>query len=119
MERRFTVTRDLPRSRSLTLRPGAELRVPRPGADKPDVRVPLVFAVPALMLLAPAQAVAAVVTGTAQPNAVVWASPAVESATRSKRSYEMHNAHRSFVPEVLVVPPGSTVRFSNDDPFFH
>ena len=76
-------------------------------------------AVAVLLLLGLSPAQAAVVNGKAPPNAVVWASPVIEDAALSGRSYEMHNVHRSFVPEVLVVPPGSTVRFSNDDPFFH
>ena len=31
----------------------------------------------------------------------------------------MRNKEKAFVPDVLVVPVGSSVRFPNEDPFFH
>ncbi|MDH2910478.1 MAG: hypothetical protein HKL92_03875 [Candidatus Eremiobacteraeota bacterium] len=31
----------------------------------------------------------------------------------------MRNKDKAFVPDVLVVPVGSSVRFPNEDPFFH
>ncbi len=31
----------------------------------------------------------------------------------------MRNKDKAFVPEVIVIPVGSTVRFPNEDPFFH
>jgi hypothetical protein len=32
---------------------------------------------------------------------------------------EMRNTHKSFVPDLLVISAGTSVRFPNDDPFFH
>jgi plastocyanin len=64
---------------------------------------------------------AATVTGTAAPGAVVWVSSAAPAALAPgpARTVEIRNIHRSFDPDIVIVPVGSTVRFSNDDPFFH
>jgi plastocyanin len=64
---------------------------------------------------------AATVDGTASPDAVVWASPVVtaRSPAPSPQTFEIRNVKRTFDPDLLVVPVGSTIRFSNDDPFFH
>jgi plastocyanin len=64
---------------------------------------------------------AATVDGTASPDAVVWASPVAPTrlAAAPPQTFEIHNINRRFDPDLVVVPVGSSVRFSNDDPFFH
>jgi plastocyanin len=64
---------------------------------------------------------AATIEGTASPDAVVWASPLAptRSTAATPQTFEIRNINRTFDPDLLVVPVGSSVRFSNDDPFFH
>jgi plastocyanin len=59
---------------------------------------------------------AATVTGTVSAASVVWVTSA---ASPRPVAVEMRNVNKTFVPDLLVVPAGSTVRFPNDDPFFH
>ena len=33
--------------------------------------------------------------------------------------FEMRNRERTFIPPFIVVPVGSSIRFPNDDPFYH
>lgn len=57
-------------------------------------------------------------SGAAAKSAIaVWlAGPAPVPAAGQ---FEMHNVNRTFTPPVLIVPQGSSVRFPNDDPFYH
>jgi plastocyanin len=75
----------------------------------------------ALLAVSAAAASAATVAGTASPDAVVWASPLAPapSTAVAPQTFEIHNINRTFDPDLLVVPVGGSVRFSNDDPFFH
>jgi plastocyanin len=52
----------------------------------------------------------------AQPG-VVWISD--DSKPAALPESEMRNKEKSFVPDLLVITAGSSVRFPNDDPFFH
>lgn len=64
---------------------------------------------------APAPARAATVTGSVGSASVVWIAGAMPRGGMQ----EMRNINKTFVPELLVVPVGGSVRFPNDDPFFH
>ena len=59
---------------------------------------------------------AATVTGHLTDPGVVWVT---DGARSHPVAAEMRNAGKTFVPSLLAVPVGSTVRFPNDDPFFH
>lgn len=52
----------------------------------------------------------------AQPG-VVWISDDSKPAVMPEA--EMRNTHKAFVPDVVVLTAGSSVRFPNDDAFFH
>src|SRR5579884_1899870 len=60
-------------------------------------------------------------------NIVVWLTPLPASGNTRVESvsselphhFEMMQAHKRFVPHLLVVPVGSVVDFPNKDPFFH
>jgi plastocyanin len=69
-----------------------------------------------MMATLSSDALAATVTGEVTTPSVVWVSTGVPAAPVAA---EMRNVDKMFVPEVLVVPAGSVVRFPNDDPFFH
>jgi plastocyanin len=58
----------------------------------------------------------ATVSGRVLAPGVVWVD---DGNAPAPISAEMRNVDKSFVPDVLAVPVGSTVRFPNDDPFFH
>ena len=51
---------------------------------------------------------------------VVWLEP-VDGAAPKKppEIFSIAHRHKTFVPHVLAIPTGSTVRFPNLDPFFH
>ncbi|HVA28628.1 MAG TPA: carboxypeptidase regulatory-like domain-containing protein, partial [Candidatus Baltobacteraceae bacterium] len=34
-------------------------------------------------------------------------------------TFEMRNRDRTFIPPFVVIPVGSSIRFPNDDPFYH
>jgi plastocyanin len=57
------------------------------------------------------------VRGTLAEPGIVW----VEDGSRTAPAAEvvMANTDKTFVPGVVVVTAGSTVRFPNNDPFFH
>ncbi len=58
---------------------------------------------------------AATVTGSVSSASIVWiAGPIPKTPVQ-----EMRNSNKTFVPELIVVPIGGTIRFPNDDPFFH
>ena len=61
-------------------------------------------------------AVAGTVIGTVRAPGAVWISDGSKPAPVAA---SMHNSAKAFVPEVLIVPAGSTVTFPNDDPFLH
>ncbi len=67
-------------------------------------------------LLARCPAPAATIEGRLLEPGVVWVTDDV--AVRPVVA-EMRNTGKTFVPSLLAVPVGSTVRFPNDDPFFH
>jgi plastocyanin len=52
-------------------------------------------------------------------NAVVWLEPLDAAARAAPVTTEIVMDGRRFRPAVRVVPPGSTVRFANYDPFRH
>jgi len=62
-------------------------------------------------------AAAATYTGTLAQPGVVWISDGSKPAPMPEAS--MHNTHKSFVPEMIVITAGTNVRFPNDDGFYH
>jgi plastocyanin len=52
-------------------------------------------------------------------NVLVWLRDAPPAATVPLMTGEIRQRGESFVPHVLATTVGSTVRFPNDDPFFH
>lgn len=69
-----------------------------------------------LCLVLESAAAAATIDGRIKEQGVVWLSGAPAAAAVQ---LEMRNKDRSFVPPLLVVSTGSTVRFPNDDYFYH
>ena len=75
-----------------------------------------------LLLAEPGKAGAA---ATADPGrAAVWFEPAAAPASADAAKLrpvvaEMTTVKKQFSPQVLVVPVGSTVRFTNNDPILH
>jgi len=68
-------------------------------------------------LVAPVRPVlAATVVGRLAEPGVVWVS---DPAAVHPIAAEMRNVGKTFVPSLVAVPVGSTIRFPNDDPFFH
>ncbi|HUN29511.1 MAG TPA: hypothetical protein VMV65_06875 [Alphaproteobacteria bacterium] len=67
-------------------------------------------------LLASGRAIAATIHGSTDAD-VVWVS-APKAAPKPIEAV-MTNKDRSFIPPLTVIPVGSTVRFPNEDPFFH
>ncbi len=59
---------------------------------------------------------AATVRGTTDA-AVVWVS--APAAMPAPTEVEMRNSHRTFIPPFVAIAAGSSVRFPNDDPFYH
>ena len=68
------------------------------------------------LLLAPPAAQAATLHGSSDAQ-VVWVS--APDAIPAPTTVEMHNKDRSFIPDLVVIAQGSSVRFPNDDSFFH
>jgi plastocyanin len=60
---------------------------------------------------------AATYTGVLPTPGVVWISD--DSKPTPGPEVEMRNAKKSFVPDLVIITVGSSVRFPNDDPFFH
>src|SRR5690606_6586734 len=54
-----------------------------------------------------------------QPLPAVVVLEGVEGAGADARRHRLAQRDTAFVPAVLVVPPGATVDFPNQDPFFH
>jgi plastocyanin len=67
-------------------------------------------------LIAPRAADATVVRGATQAT-VVWIS-APKAAPKPIEGV-LTNQDRTFIPPLIVIPVDSTVRFPNNDPFFH
>src|SRR5579864_2764333 len=59
---------------------------------------------------------AATVTGTTIEPSIVWVS---DGSTAPDVESQVHNQNRQFVPSLIVIRAGDSVRFPNDDPFFH
>jgi plastocyanin len=59
----------------------------------------------------------------AASDAVVWLTaldyPAEPQISPARRTLQLVQKHKTFLPHLLVVPVGSTVEFPNRDPFFH
>lgn len=70
----------------------------------------------ACLWCAAVRADAAVVSGRTSAD-VVWIS--APSAVPAPGNFTMVNHDKSFIPEFLVIPIGSTVRFPNEDAFYH
>ena len=69
-----------------------------------------------LILIFTAPASAATVVGKLVAPSIVWVTDVAEVHPIVA---EMRNTGKTFVPDILAIPVGSTVRFPNDDPFFH
>ena len=63
-----------------------------------------------------AAAGAVTVSGNLEHPAVVWIS---EPNQPKVAQLEMRNRERQFIPELLIVHAGDSVRFPNDDPYYH
>jgi plastocyanin len=61
-------------------------------------------------------AAAATYSGVAGAPGVVWIT-SIAPAPRADAS--IRQTQKSFVPSLVVISPGSTVRFPNDDRFYH
>jgi plastocyanin len=68
------------------------------------------------LLAFPARIAAATVTGAAAEPSIVWIS---DRSVVADTETAMHNENREFVPDMIVIRAGTSVRFPNDDPFFH
>jgi plastocyanin len=67
-------------------------------------------------VLSAAPARAADVVGHLRSPGVVW----IDDGSRLQPvSATMRNVEKSFIPEIVIVPVGSSITFPNDDPFFH
>ena len=73
-------------------------------------------AVAALMLVSAASAAGATYRGVAKEPAVIWVTDAPPSPAPD---IEIRQTMRAFVPALLVVPVGASVKFPNDDGFYH
>ena len=64
----------------------------------------------------PSLMLAAVVHGTTSASAVWITAP---EALPSPATVDVHNVNRTFNPPLIIIGQGSTVRFPNDDSFYH
>ena len=64
-----------------------------------------------------APAAAATVTGKRSEPGIAWVSQGQRGKVADEQS--MRNTHKAFVPDFLTIVAGSSVRFPNDDQFFH
>jgi hypothetical protein len=62
-------------------------------------------------------ACAATVRGTLAAQGIVWISDGSPPPVVPEQLMRQHN--KTFIPDQLVVPIGSSVRFPNDDNFYH
>ncbi len=66
--------------------------------------------------LTAAPADAANVVGHLRSPGVVWID---DGSKLQPVNATMRNVEKSFIPEIVIVPVGSSITFPNDDPFFH
>lgn len=71
----------------------------------------------AIVAATPTPCRAASYSGSLAQPGVVWISD--DSKPAPLPESEMRNTRKSFVPDLLVITAGSSVRFPNDDSFFH
>ncbi len=69
-----------------------------------------------LSCIVPGVCTATTVTGRVATDSVIWVS---DGSVPEPAQKEMRNVDKTFVPELVAVPIGGTVRFPNDAPFFH
>ena len=77
-----------------------------------------VAAAAAPAVVAPLQGVATV-DGRPQPNVVVWLEGGPAGTRPDPRQPVMDQRNLQFLPQVLAIRVGTTVRFPNDDRVFH
>jgi plastocyanin len=70
----------------------------------------------ALVTSLPAVSPASTVLGKLSDRGVVWVT---DGSSVAPVNLEMRNLNKAFTPDLIAIPTGSTVRFPNDDPFFH
>jgi plastocyanin len=63
-----------------------------------------------------APSAAATLTGALSQPSIVWIS---DGSAVPDTEVQVHNEDRQFIPETVVIRAGTSVRFPNDDPFFH
>ena len=68
------------------------------------------------LLALPVPSFAATIHGATDAS-VVWVS--APEALPKPSVFDVHNQDRTFLPPLLVIPQGSSVRFPNDDSYFH
>jgi hypothetical protein len=68
------------------------------------------------LLCFPLPALAAAYGGVASVPSVVWITGTVPPPLDGAA---IHQTQKSFVPALLVIPAGTSVRFPNDDAFYH
>jgi plastocyanin len=66
--------------------------------------------------LTAAPAAAATFRGVAKEPSVVWITGPLPAASAD---LAIHQTAKTFVPSLLVIPAGASVRFPNDDEFYH
>jgi plastocyanin len=76
----------------------------------------MLFGAAAMLVAAPA--FAATYTGVAKAPAVVWISDPAPLPTPSANPV-VRQSMKTFVPDLLIVPVGTSVTFPNDDNFYH
>jgi plastocyanin len=59
---------------------------------------------------------AATVSGNFEHPSVVWIS---QPSPLKPTELEMRNRDRQFIPQLLILHAGNSVRFPNDDPYYH
>ncbi len=70
----------------------------------------------ATIVFVAAPAFAATYSGVAKTPAVVWVTDVAPSPPPDAA---IHQTMKSFVPDLLVIPIGTSVAFPNDDAFYH
>jgi plastocyanin len=68
------------------------------------------------MLLVAAPASAAVYSAVAKVPSVVWVTDVPPSPPPN---VAIHQTMKTFVPDFVIVPVGTSITFPNDDPFYH
>jgi len=81
------------------------------------VKVPALLGAAMITIIVAAPAGAATYMGVAKTPSVVWVTDTPPPLPAAEP--EMHQSMKSFVPGLVIVPLGGSVRFPNDDPFYH